>query len=191
MALDSLAIAARYFSLVTTLAKNKRHSGHRRGRAGVEALRVRSVIKSAGEVDAQVGGAQSGGMHQGSTTTVTNRTATRHRGMMTPPVSARVKKKLNVSSITLLEAWFAVRGVRFVDVASATGLARGSIYNLIECPENARASTLDAIASAMAKSGEEAITAAQVVALACARVRNPDRVSEEIREVMAAGLRAG
>lgn len=113
-----------------------------------------------------------------------HRRTDRHNGTIKPPAPDGVKRKLSVSRITLLEAWFALRGLTLTAVAGGSGIERNSIYNLIEFPARARTSTLGAIAAAVP--GGQRLTAEHVRTLASRRLQNPDRASDEIAEALAA-----
>ena len=114
-----------------------------------------------------------------------HRRTAHHNGKIKPPSPDGVKRKLSVSRITLLEAWFALRGLTLTAVADGSGLACNSIYNLIDSPDRARTSTLGAIAAAVP--GGQRLTAEHVRTLASRRLRDPDRASDEIAEALDAG----
>lgn len=115
-----------------------------------------------------------------------NRTA-RHDGRIVPPPPDPRKPKMRFSAIerpTLFEIWLKVRGVSLHTMAEWAHVVPNTLYNLLEDPGRARDSTLNAIALAIREAGG-ALTGTQVLALASRRVRNPDRVSEEMGEILA------
>lgn len=109
----------------------------------------------------------------------------RHNGRTLPRPTVGPKSKFHILPLSLLEAWFAVRGLSILTVSEASGLDRKSLYNLIEDPERSRDSTADAIAAATANAGGKPLTGAEVKVLASRAVKNPDRVSDEIDEALA------
>jgi len=126
-----------------------------------------------------------------------NTTVARHRGgsraVRTDGVKANsTNRETERSGVSLLEVWLATRGIALGTIAESADVDRKSIYNLIDYPERARASTLDATSSATSGASGGLVRPGQVAALAARRVVDPNRVSDEIAEALAgAAQKAG
>jgi len=119
--------------------------------------------------------------------TAENHRTARHNGTIKAPSPGRVKAECRKPTLTLLQAFCALRDLNQTDIGRATGLPDVTIYRVLNAQVEARDRTLGAIAEFLSMAAGRAVSIDQVRELAARRISDPDRVSDEIAEALAAG----